>query len=60
MNNLLAMVLILGGIGLIYITYTDGKNRKKELTTSYIMHLKGYVGGVGLILIGLRILYNEL
>lgn len=59
MNNLLAIVLILSGIGLIYMTYTDGRNREKELTTGYIMHLKGYIGGVGLILIGLRMLYNE-
>ena len=59
MNNWIAIGLILIGVGIIYITYVDGKNRKIELSTGYIMHLNGYTGGIGLILIGIRILINE-
>lgn len=59
MNNWLAIGLILIGVSIIYITYIDGKKKKIELTTGYIMHLNGYTGGIGLILIGIRILINE-
>jgi hypothetical protein len=59
MNNWIAIGLILIGISIIYITYIDGKNRKTELTTGYIMHLNGYTGGIGLIFIGIKILINE-
>ena len=49
------------GILVVIITYFDGKKRNAELTTSYIMHLKGYIGGIGLFLIGLlMLLYHEL
>ena len=59
MNNWLAIGLIQIGVSIIYITYIDGKKKKIELTTGYIMHLNGYTGGIGLILIGIRILINE-
>ena len=59
MNNWIAIGLILIGVGIIYITYVDGKKKKIVLTTGYIMHLNGYIGGIGLILIGIRILINE-
>jgi hypothetical protein len=41
------------GLVVFFITYKDGKKRKAELTTSYIMHLKGYTGGIVVFLIGL-------
>ena len=47
------------GILVVIITYFDGKKRNTELTTSYIMHLKGYIGGMGLFLIGLFMLLNN-
>lgn len=47
------------GIFVFIMTYIDGKNRNAELTTSYIMHLKGYIGGMGLFLIGLFMMLNN-
>jgi hypothetical protein len=47
------------GILVVIMTYIDGKNRNAELTTSYIMHLKGYIGGMGLFLIGLFMMLND-
>lgn len=48
-----SIILMIIGIVVFCITYKDGKKRKPELTTSYVMHLKGYVGGVVVFLIGL-------
>lgn len=48
-----SIILMIVGIVVFFITYKDGKKRKAELTTSYIMHLKGYVGGIVIFLIGL-------
>lgn len=53
MEYFYSLVLIMAGFYFFYITYKDGKTKKSTLTTSYIMHLKGYIGGIGLILIGL-------
>lgn len=47
------------GILFFIITLTDGKKRKAELTTSYIMHLKGYIGGIVLFLIGLIMFFKN-
>jgi hypothetical protein len=46
------------GIVVFFITYKDGKKRKAELTTSYIMHFKGYVGGILVFLIGLILFFK--
>jgi len=48
-----SIILMIVGVIVFFITYKDGKKRKAELTTSYIMHLKGYVGGVVVFIIGL-------
>ena len=48
-----SIILMIVGIVIFIITYKDGKKRKAELSTSYIMHLKGYVGGILVFLIGL-------
>lgn len=56
MNYVYSLGLIVLGLIVFYITYKDGKNKKPNLTVSYIMHLKGYIGGIGLILIGLMLL----
>lgn len=48
-----SIILMIIGVVVFCITYKDGKKRKPELTTSYVMHLKGYVGGVVVFLIGL-------
>ena len=41
------------GILFFIMTLTDGNKRKPELNTSYIMHLKGYVAGIIIFIIGL-------
>jgi hypothetical protein len=46
-------ILMIVGMVVFFITYKDGKKRKAGLTTSYIMHLKSYVGGIIVFLIGL-------
>lgn len=56
MNVFFSITLMIVGIILFILTYRDGKARKAELTTSYIMHLKGYIGGVSVFLIGLIML----
>lgn len=56
MNVFFSITLMIVGIILFILTYRDGKGRKAELTTSYIMHLKGYIGGVSVFLIGLIML----
>ena len=57
-NIILSILLIFTGIFVLFITIKDNKTRKPELTTSYIMHLKGFIGGFGLILIGLIIFFK--
>lgn len=54
-----SIALIVFGFAILIITLNDGKNRKPELTTSYMMHLKGYVGGIGFIIIGLFLLFKN-
>lgn len=48
------------GIFIFYITLKDEKNRERNLTVSYIMHLKGYIGGIGAFLIGLLMLIDKI
>lgn len=55
---ILGIALMIGGIIFFFMTLKDEK--KKRLTTSYVMHLKGYVGGIGLFLMGLVMLYRIL
>jgi hypothetical protein len=53
-----SIILMIVGIVVFFITYKDGKKRKAELTTSYIMHFKGYVGGILVFLIGLILFFK--
>lgn len=55
-NITISILFILAGIFILFITLKDNKSRKPELTTSYIMHLKGFIGGFVLIIIGILIL----
>jgi uncharacterized membrane protein len=55
-NKLLSLLLILLGVIIFYITYKDNKTRKANLTTSYIMHLKGFIGDFFLMIIGIIIM----
>ena len=55
-NITISILLILAGIFILFITLKDNKSRKPELTTSYIMHLKGFIVGFVLIIIGILIL----
>lgn len=54
----LAIVLMLLGIAVFIMTLRDEKNREKKFNTSYIMHISGYVGGVGLFLVGLLLIIS--
>jgi hypothetical protein len=56
MEIVYALGAILVGIFFLYITYKDEKNREANLTVSYIMHLNGYLGGIGFIVIGLMMI----
>lgn len=56
MKFVLSVFLIVLGLFIFIITYKDGRKRKAELTTSYVMHLKGYFGSLILFIIGLIIL----
>lgn len=59
MQIVYSLILFLVGLLSIYITYKDEKSRKPSLTVSYLMHIKGYIGGIGLILIGLILLVKK-
>lgn len=48
------------GVFFLIVTYMDGKATKPNLTTSYIMHLRGYVGGIGFILLGIIMLIDAI
>lgn len=50
--------LILLGIYIFHMTYEDGKKKEIAFSTDYIMHLKGYIGGIGAIIIGVLMLVN--
>lgn len=55
-----SIILIIVGVFVFYITLRDEKNRERKLTVSYVMHLKGYIGGIGSFLIGLLMLINKI
>lgn len=59
MNLIISILAMAFGIIVFYITYKDGKKRKAELTTDYIMHLKGYLGGVGFFILGIIMLFRN-
>ena len=60
MNIFWSIILIVFGIFILNMTIKDGKKRQMKLTTAYIMHLQGYIGGIGLILVGLIILFRHI
>jgi len=51
---------IISGILVIRMTYIDGKSKKANLTTSYVMHFGGYIGGVGFIIAGISMLVEAI
>ena len=54
-------ILFIGlGIFFVMLTLKVGKVRKRQLTTAYVMHLKGYVGGIVLIIIGILNIIREI
>jgi hypothetical protein len=53
LNYFLAIICIIIGIVIIIFTNKEGKDDKPSFTVYYIMHLKGYIGGDGAILLGL-------
>ena len=60
MSIVYALISFLIGFLTLYITYKDEKRRKPNWSVSYIMHLKGYVGGIAFVLIGLMLLLEYL
>lgn len=57
MNDMfLAIILMMLGMAVFVMTLKDEKNREKKLNTSYIMHISGYVGGIGMFLVGLLLI----
>lgn len=59
MKNILALGCIIIGVLVTIFTHKDGRNESPTFTVSYIMHLKGYIGGVGAILLGILILMQK-
>ena len=60
MKLLYSISLILFGIIFFIFTYIDGKKKKATLTTGYIMHIRGYIGAIGLVLAGIMLLLDFL
>ena len=59
MQIVYSLILFSVGLLIIYMTYKDEKSRIPSLTVSYLMHVKGYIGGIGLILIGFILLIEK-
>ena len=53
-----SILLMIAGVIIFYVTLKDEKN-KERVTVAYIMHLKGYLGGIGSFLIGLVMLIQK-
>lgn len=51
---------IILGVFFLIVTYKDGKTTKPNLTTSYIMYLRGYAGGICFILLGIFMLIEAI
>lgn len=60
MDLIISISIIIFGVFIFYMTYKDGKKRVAEPTTSYIMHLSGYMGGFFAVIIGLIKLFRNL
>ena len=60
MQVVYSLISFVVGFFILYITYKDEKTRKPSWTVSYVMHLNGYFGGIGFILIGLILILKEL
>lgn len=60
MNYLYSIGWIFFGGIILYITYKDGKEIKASFTTSYVAHLKGYLGSIFSIIWGVKMLSKEL
>ena len=56
MKIIYSIGLIVGGILFIRMTYLDEKKYKSILSTSYVMHFGGYIGGLGAIITGIAML----
>jgi len=57
---ILPILLIVIGVVFFFLTIKDEKNVEKGWTVSYLMHFKGYLGGLGAFLLGLIMLINKL
>lgn len=57
---ILPVLLIVIGVVFFYLTLKDEKNIEKGWTVGYLMHFKGYLGGLGAFLLGVILLMNKL
>lgn len=60
MNLIFSILAMILGLVVLYITYKDGKKRKAELTTGYVMHLEGYLADVGFFVLGIILLAGNI
>jgi hypothetical protein len=58
MYNIYSIVAIILGVGLFVFTYIEGRKEKASLTVSYVIHLNGYPVSIGLIIMGLMMLFR--
>ncbi len=60
MQIVYALISFVVGFLTLFITYKDEKRCKPNWSVSYTMHLKGYVGGIAFVLIGLMLVLEYL
>jgi hypothetical protein len=53
MTYLYSILSIICGVALTLFTYKTRKEERPSLTVGYIMHLRGYLGGIGFIILGI-------
>jgi len=60
MKFVYSIAIIIAGFLVIRMTYIDGKSKKVNLTTDYVMHFGGYIGGVAFIIVGISMLVEAI
>jgi hypothetical protein len=58
MKIIYAFGYIIIGILVLRMTIRDEKKYKSILSSGYSLHLGGYIGGIGAIIVGLTLLYE--
>lgn len=60
MKYVYSICMIVVGAYFFYMTYKDGRKKKATFTYDYMLHFRGYIGGIGLIIGGILMLIDAI